>query len=81
MVKNLDEPKNAVQSNQRLAVSLREQRDKAQREHVDLLMEYFTQSQRLKDLEQELEIASPYRPHHFIRHQSLSLGSMRACAV
>ena len=69
------------QSNQRLAVSLREQRDKAQQEHDDLLMEYRTQSQRLKDLEQELEIASPYRPHspaRLIRHQSLSLASTRA---
>lgn len=60
--KTLTALKDALQSSQQDAALLREQRDKAQKDHDGLLVEHGTLSQRVRDLEQRAA-APPYRQH------------------
>lgn len=64
MAKNTDELKDALQSHQQLVTTLTEQRDRARREHDETLMEHWTLSQCIRDLEQQLvlhHVADPTR--------------------
>jgi hypothetical protein len=58
--KNLKELKDALQSSQQLATSLRAEQDAAWNEHDEVLMDLRAASKRVKDLEQQ-PIAAPYR--------------------
>src|SRR5258706_6235912 len=59
--KNLDELKDALQSSQQRVASLRDQRDKLERENGDLLADNRALARRIRELEQP-PAAAPYRP-------------------
>ena len=71
--KNAKELRDALQLQQQLMTTLTEQRDKAQREHKEVLMEHQTMLQWVWDLEQQLATAPRRRPHspvQLMRHHS-----------
>jgi hypothetical protein len=63
LTKTIGELKDALQSSQNSAASRKEQRDKANRDYDELLMEHRTIQQRVKDLEQQVSAASHRRSH------------------
>src|SRR5258706_3614389 len=65
--RNADELKDALQSQQQLAASLVEQRDRARQDHNEVLMEHRTLMQRLRELEQQHEAAPRRRPQSPVR--------------
>src|SRR5258706_7984310 len=67
MARNADELKDALQSQQQLAASLVEQRDRAQRDHDEVLMEHRTLTQRLRELERQHEATPHRRPQSPVR--------------
>src|SRR5258706_6889776 len=62
MARNADELKDALQSQQQLAASLVEQRDRARRDHHEVLLEHPTLTQRLPELERQHADAPRRRP-------------------
>ena len=71
--KTLVELKDALQTSQKSAASLQEQRDKFRQDYDELLMEHRTKSQRVADLEQQISAVShrrPYSPTRGSRHRS-----------
>src|SRR5258706_2221046 len=67
MARNADELKDALQSQQQLAASLVEQQDRARRDHNEVLMEHWTLTQHLRELEQQHEAVPRRRPQLPIR--------------
>src|SRR5258708_40020137 len=62
LARNANKLKDALQSQKQLAASLVEQRDRARRDHDEVLMEHRTLTQRLRELERQHETAPRRRP-------------------